>query len=167
MGLRCREPSGTLRPVFARHGCTLVIAFHPWRKQNEDEQAERASLSAVLLRCTYAARLLRLGSHQRRGGKSIRRLSSSVCGWRRCTSPHVSKTSQNRSGGRAAVARRGAMLMLLNLSTVAADIKGQAGSSRWRFCRPVSPLSDSDSTLCERKLLTRLYCWDGGTFPRG
>lgn len=75
--------------------------------------------------------------------------------------------TEARSGGRAAVARRGAMLMLLNRSTVVADIKGQAGSSRWRFCRLVSPFSDSDFILSERKLLTRLYCRDGGKFPRG
>lgn len=55
-------------------------------------------------------------------------------------------TTEARSGGGAAVARRGAMLMLLNLSTVVADIKGQSGSSRWRFCRPVSPFPDSDFT---------------------
>lgn len=76
-------------------------------------------------------------------------------------------TTEARSRGGAAVARRGAMLMLLNLSTVVADIKGQAGSSRWRFCRPVSPFSDSDFTLCGRKLLTRRYRRDGGTFPHG
>lgn len=79
----------------------------------------------------------------------------------------LAKRAEARSGGRGAVARRGAMLMLLNRSTVVADIKGQAGSSRWRFCRLVSPFSDSDFILSERKLLTRLYCRDGGKFPRG
>lgn len=64
VGLRCRKPSGTLWSVFSCHACTLVIVFHPWRKQNEEEQVEHASLSAVLLRCTYAAWLFRLGSHQ-------------------------------------------------------------------------------------------------------
>lgn len=140
-----------------------VIAFHPWQKQREEEQVERA----VLLRCTYAAWLLRLGNHQRQGGGggNIRWLS-----WSRA-SLHVrganvkhkaAETPQSDATG----AHGGATRTHVNLSTVISDIKGQAVHSRWFFCWAVSLVLDSDLILCKWKLLTRLCCQTGGNFHK-
>lgn len=149
----------------------VVIAFHPWPKQREEEQVERAALSAVLLRCTYAAWLLRLGNHQWQGGGggNIRWLSWSVCGCQRRASLHVrganvkheaEETPQSDATG----ARGGVTLTHVNLSTVISDIKGQAVHSRWFFCWTVSLVLDSDLILCKWKLLTRLCCQTRGNF---
>lgn len=149
--LRCRKSSRTLLSVFFCHACTVVIVFHPWQKQNEEERVEHASPSAVLLRCTYAAWLLRLGNHQWQGGKNIRYFASSVCSCQRCTSLHVSRArdepnmkheAEDTPQFDTAGAHCGVMLTLLNLFTVISDIKGQAVNSRWSFCRPVSLFLD-------------------------
>lgn len=123
----------------------VVIAFHPWQKLREEEQVERAAPSAVLLRRTYAAWLLRLGNHQWQGGENLRWLSWSVCGCQRRASlrvrgANVKHKAEETPQSDATGAHGGVTLTHANHSTVISDIKGQAVHSRWFFCWTVSLL---------------------------